>query len=330
MNTQRTAPSISRRAFAAGLALSPFAVAAVHRDAAARQATPTADSDVFRYTFGDLRVCLFSTDHQVFGDATLQAANAPVEERRKVVKESGPFIMDNAVTLLETGDGLVLLDAGPWSTLPDRLEQEGYNPADVEVITFSNLHYDHTDGALPIGANDLPFPNARYILSRAEHDYWMSDDDQPLSEYVLPYISWMRNDARSFIDRASDQLELVEWEEEFLPGMRMIPAIGHTGGHAAVEIVSADETLLHVGDLIVDPILHLEHPDWYIAAAVWPDEDLASRRRLMDRAAEEHLLVQTVHFPFPGVGYVEKDGDAWHWVPLACGVGCDLQARDGA
>lgn len=315
MTMQRTAPSISRRAFAAGLALTPLVLTGASDHAADAQATPVARPDIFRYTVGDAEVCLFDTD-DVGLSPVLGAAGTPSEETDAVWRESGPFVMNNAVPVVATGDSLMLMDAGPWPDLAERMEVEGFSPGDVDVITFSHLHFDHTDGAFTL-RGDLAFPNARYVVSRAEHDYWMGEDERPISQYAQPYIGWMRSDARHFIERVASQLELVEWGEEILPGVRMIPAIGHTGGHAAVEITSARETVLHVGDLICNPVLHLEHPEWYIAAAVWPEDDIASRRALMDRAVAEHLLVQTIHFPFPGVGYVEPDGDAWRWLPLA-------------
>jgi hypothetical protein len=61
------------------------------------------------------------------------------------------------------------------------------------------------------------------------------------------------------------------------------------------------------------PVLHLEHPDWFFAPDNWPAFEILTRRALFDRAADENLLVQTYHFPFPGVGRVSKDGDGWLW-----------------
>jgi hypothetical protein len=38
---------------------------------------------------------------------------------------------------------------------------------------------------------------------------------------------------------------------------------------------------------------------------------------LMDRTAAEHTLVHAFHFPFPSLGYVERRGAGWQWLPLA-------------
>jgi glyoxylase-like metal-dependent hydrolase (beta-lactamase superfamily II) len=40
---------------------------------------------------------------------------------------------------------------------------------------------------------------------------------------------------------------------------------------------------------------------------------VATRRRLFDRAADDGALVLCYHFPFPGLGRVERAGDGWRW-----------------
>lgn len=317
MSALRHRSALSRRAFSAGLTLSAFAATspATVRHVAAAQQTPIASS-MFRYRFGDAEVCLFDIDTWD-ESASFFAANATREELQAVAKEYGPFTLSVTATLLDTGEHLVLMDTGSVARLSEKLVQAGYDPDDVDLVTISHIHYDHYNGVFEaFMRGDLSFPNARYVVSATELEYWLHDDGRPVSEYAEPNMDLARDLAQEFIATLGDKLVPVEWEEEILPGIRLLPAIGHTGGHSAVEITSGDEMLLHVGDLILNPVLNLAHPDWTIAPAVWPEEDLASRRVLMDRAADEHTIVQTVHFPFPGVGYVEHDGDAWKWIPL--------------
>jgi glyoxylase-like metal-dependent hydrolase (beta-lactamase superfamily II) len=271
--------------------------------------------DIATYLFGDLEVTLINTDHRQVA-SVMGAANAGADEREAVRDAFGPLMVDTVVTLVDTGEQMVLIDCGSSSFLPLKLQEAGFNPDDVDLVVMTHLHADHAGGAMNALDGTPLFPNARYVLSREEHAFWMRDEIEDVSELAQPFISMYQAQARSFIEHAGQLLQLVEWDDEIFPGARMIPAVGHTGGHSAVEVISGGKTLLHVGDLIVHPALHLAHPDWHLLVSVWPEEDLASRRMLMDRAAAEHLLVQTVHFPFPGVGYVEKHGDAWRWIPL--------------
>lgn len=39
-------------------------------------------------------------------------------------------------------------------------------------------------------------------------------------------------------------------------------------------------------------------------------------RRLLDRAADEHLVVHAYHLPFPGLGTITRQGTAYRWKPL--------------
>jgi glyoxylase-like metal-dependent hydrolase (beta-lactamase superfamily II) len=84
---------------------------------------------------------------------------------------------------------------------------------------------------------------------------------------------------------------------------------------SAVLLHSNGEQLLCVGDLFYDP-LQLSHPQW---PTPW-DHDTAravrARRRLLDRAADEHLLIHAYHIPFPGLGTIFRHGDAYSWQPL--------------
>ena len=41
-----------------------------------------------------------------------------------------------------------------------------------------------------------------------------------------------------------------------------------------------------------------------------------TRARLLDLAAHDGLLTASFHFPFPGLGYVDRDGDGYRFVPV--------------
>jgi len=116
----------------------------------------------------------------------------------------------------------------------------------------------------------------------------------------------------------ADQLRLVEFGTEFATGMSLVPAVGHTPGHAAVSISSGGQRLLHFGDLITVPALQLRHTDWVGPVDNWPAHTVASRRRLLDQALEPATLTMASHFPFPGVGQVTTDGTegGWSWQPV--------------
>jgi glyoxylase-like metal-dependent hydrolase (beta-lactamase superfamily II) len=101
-----------------------------------------------------------------------------------------------------------------------------------------------------------------------------------------------------------------------LPGLVTAVAVdGHTPGHSAYEIASGDQTLLYFGDAAHHHVISVQRPEWTIDY----DEDAptaqASRRTLLQRAADQDLRIYAVHFPFPGLGRIRGEGESFVWVP---------------
>ncbi len=156
-------------------------------------------------------------------------------------------------------------------------------------------------GGATVGAGDAARPlyeNARYWMARDEWTHYTGDDvlakTPPLRDKLLP------------LDR-SGCLELADGEQDIAPGVRLLPAPGHTVGHVAVAFASGGETGLYVGDLIHHPV-QADHPDWSPVFDALPPLSRETRRRLLDRARREGSLVLAYHFPFPGVGRVGSSG----------------------
>jgi glyoxylase-like metal-dependent hydrolase (beta-lactamase superfamily II) len=80
-------------------------------------------------------------------------------------------------------------------------------------------------------------------------------------------------------------------------------------------ISSEGEELLCVSDVVLHPI-HLERPEWHAAVDLDPRQTEATRRRLLTRAATDKALVLAFHFPFPGLGHVIQEREAWQWQPI--------------
>ena len=67
-------------------------------------------------------------------------------------------------------------------------------------------------------------------------------------------------------------MELVSEETEVLPGVWLLPAVGHTPGHMVVALTSGDDGALYLGDAVLDEA-NFAHPDWasvYEWNPAWP------------------------------------------------------------
>jgi glyoxylase-like metal-dependent hydrolase (beta-lactamase superfamily II) len=123
----------------------------------------------------------------------------------------------------------------------------------------------------------------------------------------------MQSTARRCLHGLRHLLEPVDRETEIVPGVRLVPAPGHSPGHLAVLIASGGELLLNLGDAAVHPF-HLEEPEWENGFDLEGGRAAETRRMLSARAAEEKMRVMAFHFPFPSVGRLEPgEQGGWSW-----------------
>jgi glyoxylase-like metal-dependent hydrolase (beta-lactamase superfamily II) len=301
---------------AGGLRLSP---------AVAQEASPAAGGapEIHSYSVGAYTIRIIN-DGPYTVPAPFLAINAPPQELAAVLDEIGASMeaidSRSLIMLIETADQRILVDTGFAGGAPETgqlfpaLEAEGIALEEIDIVFLTHLHADHYGGALN-AAGEPMFPNARYLINRQEREFW--DAEPSLAELPLTddFRQLFREGAKRTITGLGDRLEEIAPTDEIAPGIQVLEAYGHTPGHLAFEIRSEGEALLHIVDAAGHPVLHLEHPDWFLAPDNWPAFELMTRRALLSRAAEEGLLVQTYHFPFPGVGHVTAEGDGWLWEP---------------
>jgi N-acyl homoserine lactone hydrolase len=141
-------------------------------------------------------------------------------------------------------DGRVLVDTGMTESTPD-LDVEWPNRllprpdlSDVEVVINTHLHFDHC------GGNRL-FPGVPIHVQRLELADARSEED-----YTVP--AWIDFLGATYVED--------EGEVEILPGVRLLPAPGHTRGHQIV-VVETDEGPVVLGGDVGYSFAELERGD---------------------------------------------------------------------
>ena len=96
--------------------------------------------------------------------------------------------------------------------------------------------------------------------------------------------------------------------------MKAVEIKGHTPGHSGYLITSGPDSLLYVGDSMHHFVISVQKPEWTIAFDGDAPTAQKSRAELIAASAANGQRIYAVHFPFPGVGKFEKQGDKIVWV----------------
>jgi glyoxylase-like metal-dependent hydrolase (beta-lactamase superfamily II) len=225
------------------------------------------------------------------------------------------------VVVVRSGDQTILLDAGlgldPDLHLPragqliKRLEAAGIDLASVTDVVLTHMHMDHIGGLLVDGVKDQLRPDLRIHVAAAEVKFWEAPD---FSRVSMPpgFPDALRATAKRFAKEYRSYFRLFDDEYEVAPGVVVHRTGGHTPGHSVIRVASGGDRLMFAGDAVF--AVGFEHPDWYNGFEHDPEEAARVRVRLLRELAETGEQLVATHLPFPSVGRVAVDGDAFRWV----------------
>jgi glyoxylase-like metal-dependent hydrolase (beta-lactamase superfamily II) len=219
------------------------------------------------------------------------------------------IVIDTCVGNERTGRGLP-----HWNNLQTRFLEDfaaaGFDREVVDVVFCTHLHSDHVGwNTMKVGDAWLPtFPNARYLLNRAEYEPWLATSDDPGRDAVLA-------DSIAPIQKAG-LLDLIGLDHVICPEIALVSTPGHTPGHASVRITCGGQAAMISGDFIHHPC-QMATPELPQNADSDPRLAATTRRGTLDALAGQDILLIGTHFAPPTAGHVRRAAGAFRFEAAA-------------
>jgi glyoxylase-like metal-dependent hydrolase (beta-lactamase superfamily II) len=244
----------------------------------------------------------------------------PLWSRFTDTDERGRLLCRLNLLLIETGGKRIVVETGTGSHMTDKdrdikgveggdpgaaLRAVGEDPASIDFVVVSHLHYDHAGGMLDPDGHPS-FPNARYVVQRDESEAAHGDE--------LRVQGIMEVDQLDAV-RAAGQLAEVNGSVELVEGVRVQRTGGHTRGSQAVLIGSErpggragdpTERAIFWGDLI--PTRWQIPVRWTSAYDDYPVEAIEVRNQLVSEATAQGWWCYFTHDPGPMPLRIESTG----------------------
>lgn len=276
---------------------------------------------VYRFKLGDFEVTNILDGfvqnpslHPTFG------SDQPAEAVAALAQANGlPTRFDHhyVPTLVNTGKELVLFDTGnPRGRTPttgklvENLALAGYRPEQIDVVVITHGHIDHIGGLVEGEGGKPTYPNARYVFGEVEFDFWRKGEVREARKANLDLF-------RRVVIPFGDKATFLKPDGEVVPGIRAVNAYGHSPGMLAFHVESGSQRLLIWGDVANQYVVSIQRPEWGTGFDDIKDAAIASRRRILDMVATDRLAVAGFHMPFPSLGWVERSGPSYRWVPAS-------------
>lgn len=233
--------------------------------------------------------------------------------------EGGEPVQTNVV-LVKTGKDTVLIDAGSGANfqptagkLQENLEAAGIAPDVITKVVFTHAHADHLWGVLDDFDDADRFPNASYVISAAEWDFW---SDPKTAETVPDWLKGMALGTARILKKIEDKVERRKAGDTVAPGLTYTATPGHTPGHMSVMIENGGQRLIIGGDVLANNAISFARPDWRIGSDFDRDRAVATRKSLLDQLATDKIPLVGFHLAWPGLGMVERTGNVYRLVSL--------------
>ncbi|RPH93149.1 MBL fold metallo-hydrolase [candidate division KSB1 bacterium] len=171
-------------------------------------------------------------------------------------------------------------------TLDGFLEMQNLKRDDITDIIFTHLHFDHVGGATHLVAGQ-PWPTfhkARHIVQKKQLDHSLKPTERDRGSFAA-------HDIQPLV--SENLFVCLDGDTEFLPGLWILEANGHTPGLQMIKITDGKQTLWYSADLL-PTVMHISLP--YITAYDYdPITTLKEKKNFLQQALDGNWIVAMPH-----------------------------------
>jgi glyoxylase-like metal-dependent hydrolase (beta-lactamase superfamily II) len=257
----------------------------------------------------------------ILPDATPDACRRIEWLKPHFMTDEGKLIMSVHALVVDTGTRRIVVDTcigndkersiPTWSHLQTSflrdLEAAGYPRESIDTVLCTHLHVDHVGwNTMLVNGRWVPtFPNARYLIAEQEWRYWDAHEDEG------GYGSVLADSVRPVVE--AGLVDFVSMQHRVCDGVWLEPTPGHTAGHVSVHIESDGAEALITGDCIHHPC-QIARTEWRSSADFDGDQGQRTREALLQKYAEQPVLIIGTHFATPTAGHIKRtDGGAFRF-----------------
>lgn len=257
------------------------------------------------------------------GPAQLKALLARSYVTPRMQMSVNAFVVDTGrhIVMIDTGTGASRMFGDGLGKAVGNLRAAGYTPEQVDEIYLTHMHTDHVGGLTVEGR--AVFPKAIVRADAREAGHYLSheklaaakggkdgdrEDFESAVAMLEPYVK-------------SGRFKTFDGRTELVPGVRALPAYGHTPGHTVYVVESDGEKLMLWGDLMHVAAVQFPLPAATVNFDAVPAASAAVRAQIYREAARDGAWIAAAHVGFPGIGklraYEGGGVGGYGWVPIS-------------
>jgi glyoxylase-like metal-dependent hydrolase (beta-lactamase superfamily II) len=248
------------------------------------------------------------TEFRLDGGAMFGVVPRVVWERVCPPDELNRIRMNMNCVFVDTGKEKVLIETGigeKWNDKQTKMygifrekpfaetlnEITGCSPDDISIVVNTHLHFDHAGGntlsepgAVATGSVRPQFPNARYLVSKAEFEHAENPHERDRASYLPENWRPMHE---------TGQIQLMPESYEVVDGLTVQQVRGHSETMQTWKLSRGGETVYGFADLI--PMKHHLPIAWVAGFDLYPTETLEFKKEILPRAVAENWMCLFYH-----------------------------------